>query len=128
MKLKPKPKAKGKNKGQFKPGVSPNPNGRPKGIVNNLLGVEVKDAFRSALVVLLTQPFEAAKQSFGRNPTGAQRVALAWVETAMSGDSKALASLSERILGKVPQPLVGGDEGDEPIRFTLDIGQSRSGE
>ena len=119
-------RTKGPGKGRFKPGVCANPKGRPKGIVSSIVGGEAAKKLKDAIESLVTEPFEDAKASFGANPTGAQKLALAWMESALAGDGKAISSLAERVMGKVPQPVVGGGEDDAPVKFTLDIGQGKA--
>lgn len=87
--------------GTFPSGVSGNPGGRPK-------------------VKRWRQAIEAA---LGRNPTGepnferTEAIAEALVIAAMAGDLQAIKEIGDRIDGKVPQALVGGDDDSAPIRL-----------
>lgn len=47
--------------------------------------------------------------------TKLRKVADALVEKAMSGDVQAIKEVADRIDGKVPQGVIGGDEDDPPI-------------
>jgi len=51
----------------------------------------------------------------GKEHTKLRAVADALVDRAMSGDVQAIKEIADRIDGKVPQGVVGGDEGDNPI-------------
>jgi|WetSurMetagenome_2_1015567.scaffolds.fasta_scaffold02897_18 hypothetical protein len=68
------------------------------------------------------------KKGFSGNPKGGPKKPTIWTyledgedETKIRefiNDPKFLDKVAEYILGKPKQPLVGGDEGDEPIRIT----------
>lgn len=45
-------------------------------------------------------------------------LARALVSAGMAGDVPALKEIGDRLDGKVPQALVGGDEDSQPIRIT----------
>ena len=83
----------------FKPGQSGNPNGRPK-------SKPFKEAIQRALA-------EA-----GDDKTALQAVATALVGKAMLGDVPAIKEIADRLDGKVPQGVIGGDEGDPAITVT----------
>lgn len=53
-------------------------------------------------------------------------VANALVAKAISGDVHAIKEIADRLDGKVPQGLIGGDEGDEPIVIKAIIGGNGS--
>jgi len=109
----------------FPKGVSGNPAGRPKGpLSTNVVGGKAKEDLKEALFRLLTKPFKPGDAPFGKEPTGAQRVAQKWVEDAIAGNDGARDSLVNRVVGRLPQPITGeGDDGE--LKVTLDIGQCR---
>ena len=78
----------------FKPGQSGNPGGRPK-------TKPFKEAIRRAV--------EAA----GDDTQKLDMLALALYSKALEGDVSALKEIADRLDGKVPQGIVGGDD-DEP--------------
>lgn len=84
----------------FQPGQSGNPNGRPK-----------SKPFKDAL--------ERALKAAGDDKSAIELVATALVEKARSGDVPAIKELADRIDGKVPQGVVGGDEGDSPLELII---------
>lgn len=51
----------------------------------------------------------------GTDKTKLRAVADALVAKAMSGDVAAIKEVADRLDGKVPQGVIGGDEGDNPI-------------
>lgn len=57
----------------------------------------------------------------GTDKTKLRAVADALVDKAMSGDVAAIKEVADRLDGKVPQGVVGGDEGDNPISFISKI-------
>ena len=83
----------------FKPGQSGNPNGRPK-------SKPFKEAIQRALA-------EA-----GDDKASLQAVATALVGKAMLGDVPAIKEIADRLDGKVPQAVIGGEEGDPAITVT----------
>ena len=83
----------------FKPGQSGNPNGRPK-------SKPFKEAIQRALA-------EA-----GDDKASLQAVATALVDKAMQGDVQAIEEIADRLDGKVPQGIIGGEEGDPAITVT----------
>lgn len=46
-------------------------------------------------------------------------VADALISKAIAGDVQAIKEVADRLDGKVPQGLVGGDDGDSPISFVF---------
>lgn len=86
----------------FQPGQSGNPNGRPK-----------TKPFRDAILRAL----EAA----GDEAALLDAVATALVVKASSGDVQAIKELADRMDGKVPQAVIGGDEDDPPIQTVTRI-------
>lgn len=65
---------------------------------------------------------EAIKKALSTNPIGEPNLELleavseALVIAAKAGDMQAIKEIGDRIDGKVPQGLIGGDEDDTPIR------------
>lgn len=55
---------------------------------------------------------EASEKGEG---TKLRDVANALIEKAIAGDVQAIKEVADRLDGKVPQGLIGGDEGDSPI-------------
>lgn len=51
----------------------------------------------------------------GTDKTKLRAVADALVDKAMSGDVAAIKEVADRLDGKVPQGVIGGEEGDNPI-------------
>lgn len=47
-----------------------------------------------------------------------RRVADALVAKAMGGDVSAIKEIGDRLDGKVPQGIIGGDDDDPPIKFS----------
>lgn len=80
----------------FQPGQSGNPNGRPK-----------SKPFADAL--------KAALKAMGDDKEALQSVANSLVVKARSGDVAAIKEIADRLDGKVPQGLIGGEEGDSAI-------------
>lgn len=84
-----------------------NTGGRPKG--------PWKDkAWRDALRVIAMSKVDDDRK--GRNKIEAAAVAL--FREALTGDVPALKEIGDRLDGKVPQALVGGDEDSQPIRVS----------
>lgn len=48
-------------------------------------------------------------------------IARALIERAGEGDMQAIKELADRVDGKVPQGVIGGDEGDNPINIVSKI-------
>ena len=84
---------------RFKPGQSGNPNGRPK-------SKPFADALRAAL------------KAAGDDSKTLETVAQALVTKANTGDVAAIKEIADRLDGKVPQGLIGGEEGDPEIRVS----------
>ena len=57
----------------------------------------------------------AIKQAHDEGRDKLRAVADALVDKAISGDVQAIKEVADRLDGKVPQGIVGGDEGDNPI-------------
>lgn len=54
----------------------------------------------------------------GSDRTKLRAVADALVEKAMVGDVQAIKEIADRLDGKVPQAVIGGDEDDPAVRVT----------
>jgi hypothetical protein len=59
---------------------------------------------------------EALKRELTQKPEDVLAVALKLIEDAKAGDNTARALLFDRVDGKVPQPVVGGDDDEAPIQ------------
>lgn len=46
---------------------------------------------------------------------GLRKIARSLIEAAESGDMQAIRELADRVDGKVPQGVIGGDDGENPI-------------
>lgn len=57
----------------------------------------------------------------GADKTKLRAVADALVDKAMNGDVQAIKEVADRLDGKVPQGVIGGDEGDNPINLVTKI-------
>lgn len=53
--------------------------------------------------------------------TKLRAVAEALVNKALTGDVQAIKEVADRLDGKVPQGIIGGDDGDEPIRHKIEM-------
>ena len=58
----------------------------------------------------------------GTDKTKLRAVADALVDKAMSGDVQAIKEVADRLDGKVPQGVIGGDEDDSPLSIRVVIG------
>ena len=83
----------------FEPGKSGNPGGRVR-----------EKPYRDALRIELA--------AAGEDQKALRAVARAHIAAASSGDMQAIRELADRLDGKVPQGLIGGDENDPPIAIT----------
>lgn len=66
----------------------------------------------------------AIKEATAEGRTKLREVADALVTKAMSGDVQAIKEVADRLDGKVPQGLIGGDEDDSPIVIRATIGSN----
>ena len=73
--------------GQWKPGQSGNPAGRPK-----------------------TKPFKDALAAILEKPELLEKVAAALTAKAITGDVSAIKEIADRMDGKIPQAIGGSDE------------------
>jgi hypothetical protein len=58
----------------------------------------------------------------GKETTKLRAVADALVDKAMNGDVQAIKEIADRLDGKVPQGVIGGDEDDNPLSIKVVIG------
>lgn len=58
----------------------------------------------------------------GTDKTKLRAVADALVDKAMAGDVQAIKEVADRLDGKVPQGVIGGDEDDNPLSIRVVIG------
>lgn len=93
----------------FEPGKSGNPGGRPK-----------HKPFQEALRM------EAIAAEKGE-PCEAKPGSLRWNARKLleQGDVPSIRELADRLDGKVPQGIVGGDEGDNPIAHKVEMDAER---
>lgn len=64
----------------------------------------------------------------GTDKTKLRAVADALVAKAMSGDVQAIKEIADRLDGKVPQAVVGGEEGDAPVQIVFKTVYDGSGD
>lgn len=75
----------------------------------NKLGGRKEKPFRDALRLQLA--------AAGENHKKLRLIADALIEKAQEGDTRAICELADRLDGKVPHGLIGGDDDDNPIRL-----------
>jgi hypothetical protein len=73
-------------------------------------GPKREKPFRDALMVAIK-----AAEADG-NPKSLRRVAEKLLSEAATGNVQAIKEVADRLDGKVPQGIVGGDEGDPPLQ------------
>lgn len=83
----------------FQPGQSGNPKGRAK-----------DKPFRDALILAIKEA-EASESS----TRALRRVAERLLDEAASGNVQAIKEIADRLDGKVPQGIIGGDEDDPAV-------------
>lgn len=81
--------------------------GRPK-------GAWADKAWRAALRLAVMRP---ADEKAPKPKTNLDELALALIAAGKAGDVPALKEIGDRLDGKVPQALVGGDEDSQPIKI-----------
>lgn len=64
---------------------------------------------------------DALKAVARQDPSRVKKLAEKWWELAQEGDSRAYISLTERLEGKTPQPVVGGGEDEPPIKVDAKV-------
>jgi hypothetical protein len=92
----------------WQPGKSGNPGGRPK-------EKPIRDALRMELAAAELGDAAIPK------PGTVRAIARAIIQRAQSGDVPAFKEIADRLEGKVPQGIIGGDEGDNPINLITRI-------
>lgn len=80
--------------------------GRPR-------GAWAEKAWRDALRLAVMRPASDKPQ---KPKTTLDELALSLISAGKAGDVPALKEIGDRLDGKVPQAVVGGDETDQPIR------------
>lgn len=55
-----------------------------------------------------------------KDANGLRHVARALIVKAIGGDAPAIKEIADRIDGKVPQAVVGGDDGESPVRMIIE--------
>lgn len=55
----------------------------------------------------------------GEDHKALRQVAFALLEKASGGDIPAIKEIADRLDGKVPQAIIGGDEGDNPVQLAM---------
>jgi hypothetical protein len=76
-------------------------------------GRKQEKPFRDALRIELAAAGEDSK--------ALRKIARALIEKAGEGDMQAIKELADRVDGKVPQGLIGGDEDDNPLQLVTKI-------
>jgi hypothetical protein len=95
----------------FQPGQSGNPGGRSK-----------NKEWAAALRIAVNEAHEEGK-------TKLRALADKIVSEGLAGNVQALKEIGDRIDGKVPQALIGGDDDDNPITLkTIITGVPRAGD
>jgi hypothetical protein len=90
----------------FKPGQSGNPGGRRK-----------EKPYRDALRKVLAEEFSFGPR--GVTHTKLEAIVREHVNKALAGDVAAIREIIDRMDGKVPQGVIGGEEDDAPISVAL---------
>lgn len=60
---------------------------------------------------------DCLKRELTQNPDELLKIVRQTINAAIQGDSQARALVVERLDGKAPQPVVGGDDEDNPIKL-----------
>jgi hypothetical protein len=61
---------------------------------------------------------DALRRELTQNPEDVRAIARKLIESAKAGEAWAQSLIHERVDGKVPQALIGGEEDDPPIKVT----------
>ena len=80
-------------------------------------GPYIDKPFRDALRVAVKRKSD----DMAGGKTKLDRIAARLVTEAVDGDVSAAKEIADRLDGKVAQAIVGGDEGDQPIRMIARI-------
>ena len=86
----------------FQAGKSGNPGGKPK-----------QKPFRDALMMAL--------KDAGEDMPALRDIAVTLVNKAREGDIQAIKELSDRLDGKVPQAVIGGDDDDPAMKVVAKV-------
>ncbi len=86
----------------FQPGQSGNPN-----------GLKLRKIVREALTRAVLDEVDAPTH------TKLDKIVRAHLNKALEGDVPAIKEIYDRLEGKVPQGIIGGDEDDNPIRLAV---------
>jgi hypothetical protein len=65
---------------------------------------------------------DALKRELTQNPEDVLAIAKKLIESAKAGEPWAQSLIHDRVDGKAPQPIVGGDDDDSPIRHSISVG------
>lgn len=79
-------------------------------------GAWADKAWRDALRLAVMRP---AAEANPKPKTKLDDLALSLIGAAKAGDVPALKEIGDRLDGKVPQALVGGDDDDKPIKLAF---------
>lgn len=60
----------------------------------------------------------ALKRALTQGPERVEKVVETLIKAAEDGEQWAVKELIDRVDGKAPQPMVGGDEDEQPIKIT----------
>lgn len=63
----------------------------------------------------------ALKRELTQSPDDVTAIARKLIESAKQGEPWAMSLIHDRVDGKAPQPLVGGDDEDNPISLSLAV-------
>lgn len=80
-------------------------------------GPYIDKPFRAALLLAVKR--EGGAKAKGKSKL--DRIAAQLVQEAMDGDVPAAKEIADRLDGKVPQAVIGGNENDPPIRSVTRI-------
>lgn len=80
---------------------------------NSNSGRKQEKPFRDALRLELA--------AAGDDHKALRRIAQALINKACDGDMQAIKELADRVDGKVPQGIIGGDEDDNPLQLVTRI-------
>ncbi len=93
--------------GKFLPGNNANPKGRPRKEVS----------LTSLLKKYLEEVPDVKIKGGGSNKkTWAELIVQAWLFGAYKGNARLLTELLDRVEGKAPQPIIGGDGGPVELK------------
>lgn len=64
---------------------------------------------------------DALKRELTQSPQDVTAIAKKLIASAMAGEAWAMTLIHDRVDGKAPQPIVGGDEDENPISLNLAV-------